>query len=48
MAKILIVDDSDDIRLALSALLEDGGHEVSEAADGSEVMPALLEDLPVL
>ena len=46
MAKILIVDDSADIRLALSALLEDGGHEVSEAADGPEVMPALLDSRP--
>ncbi len=46
MAKILIVDDSADIRLALTALLEDGGHEVSEAADGPEVMPALLESRP--
>ena len=46
MANILIVDDSADIRLALSALLEDGGHQVSEAADGPEVMPALLESRP--
>ena len=46
MANILIVDDSADIRLALSALLEDGGYQVSEAADGPEVMPALLESRP--
>ena len=46
MAKILIVDDSFDIRLALSTILEDGGYEVSEAADGPEVMPALLESRP--
>ncbi|MBT3942938.1 MAG: response regulator [Chloroflexi bacterium] len=35
MASILIVDDSPEVRVALTATLEDAGHTVSEASDGS-------------
>ncbi|MCZ6538514.1 MAG: response regulator [Chloroflexi bacterium] len=37
MARILIVDDSHDIRLLLVAMLQRAGHEVVEAADGATV-----------
>ena len=36
MARILIVDDSPDVRLALATILEDAGHEIIEAEDGDE------------
>ena len=42
MARILVVDDSEDIRLALTTLLEDVGHVVMEAEDGSEVLEMVL------
>jgi CheY-like chemotaxis protein len=41
MAKILIIDDEDDIRLAVKALLESKGHEVVEAAGGKEGLTIL-------
>ena len=37
MARILIVDDSPDVRLALATILEDTGHEIVEAEDGDQV-----------
>lgn len=46
MAHILVVDDSEDIRLALVTILADAGHEVSEAADGLSVIPTILENRP--
>lgn len=36
MASILIVDDSPEVRVALTATLEDAGHTVTEASDGRE------------
>ena len=39
MAKVLVVDDEADMRLALRTVLEQGGHSVEEAGDG----PAALE-----
>lgn len=42
MARILVVDDSEDVRLALMTLLEDIGHQVFEAEDGSEVIAMVL------
>ncbi len=41
MGKILIVDDSADIRLLLSRSLKAAGFEVFQATDGSEVMSAV-------
>ncbi len=41
MAKVLIVDDSADIRLLLSRSLKGAGYEVFQASDGSEVMAAV-------
>jgi DNA-binding NtrC family response regulator len=37
----LIVDDSEDIRLALRTILEDAKYEVKELSDGTEVLGAL-------
>jgi CheY-like chemotaxis protein len=48
MARILVVDDSEDVRLALATLLEDAGYEVLEAEDGSEVMALALSGQPDL
>ena len=41
MAKILIVDDSEIIRVQLKSDLEGAGHEVVEAADGVQGLKAL-------
>lgn len=48
MAKILIVDDSADIRLLLSRTMKNAGYEVFQATDGSEVMPAVHSYQPDL
>ena len=37
MARILVADDSPDVRLALVSTLEDEGHVVIEAEDGDQV-----------
>lgn len=46
MAKILVVDDSADIRLLLSRTMKGAGYEVFQATDGSEVMSAVLSYQP--
>jgi len=38
MARILVVDDEEDIREALTEILEDESHDVFEAENGLEVM----------
>jgi two-component system, chemotaxis family, chemotaxis protein CheY len=38
MAKILVVDDAQFMRVKCSRLLQDAGHEVVEASDGSEAV----------
>jgi CheY-like chemotaxis protein len=48
MARILVVDDSEDVPLALMTLLEDIGHQVFEAEDGSEVAAMVLSGSPDL
>lgn len=48
MTKILIVDDSADIRLLLSRSLKASGYEVFQATDGSEVMAAVQSYEPDL
>lgn len=42
MAKVLVADDSETILLLLRTRLEMEGHDVATAADGQEVMDALL------
>ena len=44
--RILIVDDEQDIRTYLSALLEDEGYETVQAKDGLEAMQKLLAESP--
>ena len=46
MSKILVVDDSPDIRLLLSRTLKAAGYSVSEATDGDEVLTATLSYEP--
>ncbi|NQW17956.1 MAG: response regulator [Chloroflexi bacterium] len=46
MTNVLVVDDSDDIRLALRTILEEVGHEVHELSDGVEVVPWLQTNRP--
>ena len=48
MARILLVDDSEDVRLALATILEDAGYEVVEASDGAEVPDMIDQHSPDL
>lgn len=48
MARILVVDDSPDVRLALATILEDAGHEIVEAEDGDQVFDLALSENPDL
>ncbi len=48
MNRVLIVDDSADIRLLLSRTLKAAGYSVAEAGDGDEVMSAALSYEPDL
>ena len=41
MARILVIEDESDLRSLLRVLLEKEGHEVEEAADGSEGLSSL-------
>lgn len=46
MAKILVTDDSSSTRSAVSEALRERGHEITEAANGSEALKALETDMP--
>ena len=46
MSHVLIVDDSEDIRLALRTILEDADYEVKEVSDGADVLDAVQKDPP--
>ena len=48
MARILVVDDSPDVRLALATILEDAGHDVVEAEDGDQVFDLAVSESPNL
>ena len=48
MAKILIVDDDPDMRLAIGSVLRSRSYEVVEARDGKEGLAKLREDKPDL
>jgi DNA-binding response OmpR family regulator len=48
MAKILVVDDDENIRRLVSFTLTDLGHEVIEAANGNEAVAAVRDHEPVL
>jgi two-component system, cell cycle response regulator DivK len=45
---ILVVEDSDDIRLLMKTILEMKGHRVAEAADGRQAIERALEERPRL
>ena len=47
-ARILVVDDDDDIRLLVRELLERAGYEVVEAADGREALKLMYTTPPAL
>src|SRR4051794_23396760 len=46
MAKILIVDDSEDSRESLAVILRAAGHTVTCAPNGREALSVVLADLP--
>src|SRR5437879_3988115 len=46
MAKILIVDDSEDSRETLAIMFRDAGHEVQCAPNGREALSIVLNELP--
>jgi DNA-binding response OmpR family regulator len=48
LARILVVDDSPDVRLALATILEDAGHDVVEAEDGDQVFDLAVKESPDL
>jgi len=48
VARILVVDDSPDVRLALATILEDAGHDVVEAEDGDQVFDLAIGESPDL
>lgn len=48
MAKILIVDDEPAIRFLITAVLEDEGYELFEAADGREAVTLVADVQPDL
>ena len=48
MAKILVVDDDPDFVEATRIVLEQEGHTIASAADGSEALGKIAEDTPDL
>ena len=48
MARILVVDDNPDVRLALATILEEAGHDVLEAEDGDVVFDIAVGQQPTL
>jgi DNA-binding response OmpR family regulator len=48
VAKILVADDSSDIRLLISAILVEDGHSVTTANDGSKAVEMMAEEAPEL
>lgn len=48
MAKILVVDDEDDVRLVTMTILKRAGHDVKEAASGKECLKVLESHKPDL
>jgi len=47
-ARVLVVDDEEDLRVLVSRLLRDKGYEVQEAADGEEALTRLEAESPQL
>ncbi len=48
MARILIIDDEDELRSMLRQMLEQAGHEITEAVNGAEGIQLYEQDRPDL
>jgi two-component system phosphate regulon response regulator PhoB len=48
LVRLLVVDDSPDVRLALVTILENAGHDVVEAEDGDKVFDLAISETPNL
>jgi twitching motility two-component system response regulator PilH len=48
MPRILVVDDAEDVRLALSMTMEDEGYDVIEGSDGADVVLLTRQHRPDL
>jgi DNA-binding response OmpR family regulator len=48
LSRILVVDDSPDVRLAPPTVLEDAGHDIIEAEDGDQVFDLAVSESPNL
>lgn len=46
MAKVLVIDDEQSIRMLMVAILEDEGHTVVQAADGYQGLDLLEQERP--
>lgn len=46
MAKVLVIDDEQSIRILIAAILEDEGHVVVQAADGLQGLELLEQEHP--
>lgn len=46
MAKVLIVDDDENIRIAVDAVLTANGHQVAHAEDGEKALESVRKDPP--
>jgi len=46
MPNILVVDDHEEIREALSEILEEEGHDISQAVDGLDALEAINKSRP--
>jgi CheY-like chemotaxis protein len=47
MARILVVDDDDDVRALAAEILREAGHEVIAAADGHQALAMLIDGVDV-
>ncbi len=48
MARVLVVDDDDQVRFMIRIILERAGHDVAEAADGAGALSAIRRSRPDL
>jgi CheY-like chemotaxis protein len=48
MAQVLIIEDETNLRGIIRSILEEAGHDVTEACDGSEIAELLADHVPDL